>query len=74
MRGLVDRERLLRFMRELGRRSPAEGRIYFSGGSSAVLLEWRSSTIDVDIEIDPESDRILRSIRTLKEELQRRPQ
>ena len=70
MRGLVDRERLLRFMRELGRRSPVAARIYLTGGSSAVLLEWRTSTIDVDIDIHPESDQILRNIPALKEELQ----
>ncbi|HUP44081.1 MAG TPA: hypothetical protein VM779_01070, partial [Thermoanaerobaculia bacterium] len=69
MRRLVDRERLLRFMRELGRRSSTAARIYLTGGSSAVLLEWRASTIDIDLEIRPESEEILRSIPQLKEEL-----
>ena len=70
MRHLVDRERLLHFMRELGRRSSAAARIYLTGGSSAVLLEWRASTIDVDLEIRPETDAILRLFPGLKEELQ----
>lgn len=70
MRSLVDRTRLLRFMRELGRAAARETRIYVTGGSSAVLLEWRQGTIDVDLEIRPESDEILRAIPRLKEELQ----
>lgn len=70
MRGLVDRERLRRFMRELGLRSRASARVYLTGGASAVLLDWRGSTIDVDLEIRPESAEILRMIPGLKDELQ----
>lgn len=70
MRGLVDRVRILQFMAALGRASQSAARVYFTGGSSAVLLEWRLSTIDIDLEIHPEIDDILRSIPRLKEELQ----
>ena len=70
MRRLVDRERLLRFMRALGAGAHSAVRVYLTGGSSAVLLEWRSSTVDVDVEIRPESDEILRAIPRLKEELE----
>jgi hypothetical protein len=35
-----------------------------------VLLEWRASTIDVDIELRPEREEILRAIPRLKEELE----
>jgi hypothetical protein len=35
-----------------------------------VLLGWRSSTIDVDLKIIPDSDEILRSLPTLKERLE----
>lgn len=70
MRRLVDRERLLRFMRELGRRAISETRIYLTGGASAVILEWRDMTIDVDLEVRPESVEILRAIPGLKEELE----
>lgn len=70
MRRLVDRERLLRFMGELGRSTTAAARIYLAGGASAVLLEWRDMTIDVDLEVRPESDEILRAIPGLKEELE----
>ncbi len=70
MRRLVDEERLRRFMRELGRVARTPSRIYLTGGASAVLQAWRGSTIDVDIEIRPESDEILRAMPRLKEELQ----
>jgi hypothetical protein len=70
MRRLVDRERLLRFMRELGQRSGVAARIYLTGGSSAVLLEWRSATINVDVEIRPEADAVLQLLPLLKEEMQ----
>jgi hypothetical protein len=70
MRRLVDRARLLQFMRALGREARTPARLYFTGGASAVLLEWRTTTIDVDLEIRPESDQILRAIPKLKEDLE----
>jgi hypothetical protein len=56
-------------MRELALRSRASGRVYLTGGASAVLLEWRMSTVDIDITIIPEDDRVLRVIPELKESL-----
>lgn len=56
-------------MRELGRATRQPARIYFTGGASAVLLEWRASTIDVDLDIQSESDDVLRAIPQLKEHL-----
>jgi len=56
-------------MRELGRATRQPARIYFTGGASAVLLEWRASTIDVDLDIQSESDDVLRAIPELKEHL-----
>ena len=35
-----------------------------------MLVGWRDSTIDVDIKLEPESDRLLKAIQVLKEELQ----
>ena len=69
MREPVDADRLRRFMRELATRSRASGRVYLTGGSSAVLLDWRESTVDIDITILPEDDRVLRVIPELKEAL-----
>lgn len=54
MREAVTADRLHRFMRELAHRSQASGRVYLTGGATAVLLEWRTSTVDVDITILPE--------------------
>lgn len=56
-------------MRELAIDSRAAGRIYLTGGASAVLLDWRDSTVDIDIKILPEDDRVLRAIPALKERL-----
>lgn len=54
----------------LGAEADAPARAYFTGGATAVLLGWRESTIDVDIRVLPESDRIYRAIASLKEPLQ----
>lgn len=70
MRRLVDRQRLIGFMTALGREARQDARVYLAGGASALLLEWRGSTIDVDLEIRPERDEILRAIPRLKEELE----
>ncbi len=56
-------------MRELATRSRAEGRIYLTGGASAVLLEWRAKTVDVDVTILPDSNDVLTAIRDLKDQL-----
>lgn len=57
-------------MSALGRAAEADARVYFTGGATAVLLGWRSSTLDADIRIVPDSDALLRAIPRLKEELQ----
>lgn len=70
MRRLADADRIRRFMRALAREAGEDTRVYFTGGATAVLLGWRPTTIDVDIKIVPEHDRILRAIPDLKEALQ----
>ena len=70
MPGLADRERLARFMRALGEAAQLETRVYLTGGASAVLFDWRKTTIDVDLTFEPESDEIFRAIATLKDQLQ----
>ena len=56
-------------MREFGRVAAVEGRVYLTGGSTAVLRGWRESTIDVDIKLIPDRDELLQSIPRLKHEL-----
>lgn len=69
MREVADGDRISRLMRALGSEADHDTRIYFTGGATAVLLGWRRSTIDVDLKIVPESDRLLRAISRLKEAL-----
>lgn len=69
MREVVDAARLAAFMSALGRESRAESRVYLTGGSSAVLLDWRASTIDVDVKLEPERDELFRAIAGIKESL-----
>lgn len=70
MRRLVDEERIRRFMRALGAEAESETRIYFTGGATAVLLGWRGSTVDVDVKIEPEADRLYRALPGIKERLE----
>ncbi|MFZ5468873.1 MAG: DUF6036 family nucleotidyltransferase [Myxococcota bacterium] len=69
MRELADAERICRFMRELGLVAKHEGRVYLTGGTTAVLKGWRSSTVDVDLKLVPDQDELLRAIPRLKESL-----
>lgn len=70
MRQLTDAARLREFMRLLGQRTRATGRVYLVGGACAVLLDWRSTTIDIDLDLDPGLDALLREIPAIKEDLQ----
>lgn len=67
MREAVSTSRIREFMRQLGASSRAEGRVYLTGGASAVLLQWRETTLDIDIKIIPDDGRVLRSLPQLKE-------
>lgn len=69
MRGLTDIERLDRFMRRVGAAATDETRIYLTGGATAVLFAWRSTTVDIDLRIEPDRGDVLRAIPEIKEEL-----
>jgi len=69
MREVADRDRIASFMRALGAEADAPARVYFTGGATAVLFGWRPSTIDVDVKIVPEHDRLFRAIPQIKERL-----
>lgn len=56
-------------MRRIGAEARAGGRVYLVGGSSAVLLRWRETTIDVDLKLDPEPPGALDAIARAKETL-----
>jgi hypothetical protein len=59
----------MRFMEALSGDSSEETHVYFTGGATAVLYGWRESTIDVDIKLVPERDRLFRSLAEIKESL-----
>ncbi|MCI0435674.1 MAG: hypothetical protein L0271_18815, partial [Gemmatimonadetes bacterium] len=62
MREVADATRIRSFTTMLAAAAQAQARVYFTGGATAVLYGWRSTTIDVDIVILPEQDVILRAI------------
>ena len=70
MRERADAERIHRFMQALGAAATREGICYLTGGATAVLIGWRSATIDVDIDLDPEQDELLRALPRIKDELE----
>lgn len=67
MRALTSREKIDRLMTELGRTVRSPGRVYFTGGVSAVLLGWRDTTLDVDLKADPEPDGFFEALPRLKD-------
>jgi len=70
MRQPVTADTVQVFMKALAAAVTTPSRIYLVGGATSVLLGWRTSTIDIDLKIIPESDEILRSLPQLKERLQ----
>jgi hypothetical protein len=69
MRSNIDPQKIEQLMKALGREASGSGRIYFTGGASALLIGWRSSTVDIDIRLDPEPPGIFQAIAKLKQEL-----
>ncbi len=57
-------------MRLFGRQTRVEVRVYFTGGSTAVLHGWRDTTLDIDLRFHPEPDELYRAIPQIKEQLQ----
>ena len=68
MRAPLDDERLKTFLRELGEHARS-GRVYLTGGATAVIEGWRDSTIDIDLRIEPDDDATMRRLPDLKERL-----
>lgn len=70
MRRDVEADRLRAFLKALGEAARSEATVYLTGGATAVLNGWRSSTVDVDLKLEPDRDEILRAIPRLKEEFE----
>jgi hypothetical protein len=69
MRSNVNPQKIEQLMKALGREARGSGSIYFTGGASALLIGWRSSTVDIDIRLDPEPSGIFQAIAKLKRDL-----
>lgn len=67
MRAAADVAKIHRFMAELGEAVRGAGRVYLTGGATALLHGWRGSTVDVDLKADPEPAGLFEGIAKLKE-------
>lgn len=65
----TDKAKLERFMTALGERVRGPGRIYLTGGATALLHGWRPTTVDVDLKADPEPPGLFEALAQLKDEL-----
>ena len=70
MRRPVDAARIREFFRALGAEAREETHLYLTGGTTAVLFGWRSTTVDLDIKMVPEHDALFRAIPALKDKLE----
>lgn len=69
MRRLADAELIRSFMRALRDQANVAARVYLTGGATAVLLGWRSTTIDIDLKWEPDHDELFRALPEIKERL-----
>lgn len=69
MRSHTTKERINQLMRRLGATVASEGRVYFTGGVTAVLMGWREMTIDVDLKAEPEPQGFFECLPRLKDDL-----
>ena len=69
MRSESDRRRIESLMSALGARVHGAGQIYFTGGVTAVLFQWREMTIDIDLKADPEPAGLFEALALLKDQL-----
>jgi hypothetical protein len=69
MRELATEKRISEFMGRFARNTRVPVNVYFTGGTTAVLLGWRDATIDIDLRFEPEVDELYRAIPKIKEDL-----
>lgn len=56
-------------MQTLGRRIHQDTKAYVCGGATAVLFDFRGSTLDIDLVFKPDSDDVLSEIPKIKNDL-----
>lgn len=54
MRSDTNLDKIRKLMHELGMKAKGPGKIYLTGGASAVLIGWRASTVDIDLKLEPD--------------------
>ena len=69
MRQKVTIKTLNQFMQELAAAARSPGKVYFTGGTTALLLGFREQTIDIDLKLDPEPEGAFEAIALLKNKL-----
>jgi hypothetical protein len=69
MRQKVTIRTLEQFMRELAAAARSPGKVYLTGGATALLLGFREQTIDIDLKLDPEPEGAFEAIAVLKNRL-----
>jgi hypothetical protein len=69
MRRKVTKATLNQFMQELAAAARSPGKVYFTGGATALLLGFREQTIDIDLKLDPEPAGAFEAIARLKNRL-----
>ena len=69
MRSHTTKDRIDQLMCRMGAAVKTAGRIYFTGGVSAVLMGWRETTIDVDLKAEPEPLGFFECLPRLKDDL-----
>src|SRR5437899_2379403 len=69
MRQKVTRAKLQQFMQALAAAARSPGKVYLTGGATALLLGFREQTIDIDIKLDPEPEGAFEAIAVLKNDL-----
>ena len=56
-------------MEEIAGAASSPGKVYLTGGATALLLGFREQTIDIDVKFDPEPSGVFPAIAALKERL-----
>src|SRR6266702_2479123 len=69
MRKQVTIETLKEFMQQFAAAARSPGKVYFTGGATALLLGFREQTIDIDLKLDPEPEGAFEAIALLKDRL-----
>src|ERR1043165_7442925 len=69
MRRKLTKETLKQFMQELGAAAKSPGKVYLTGGATALLLGFREQTIDIDLKLGRDPAGVFEPVAVLKNAL-----